>query len=66
MTSKQKYVTYFRNWSTRYSRRKRPDIDFSHAIDNLSFLVKESRDEMLYDNFQRAIELFKCIVEEAI
>lgn len=61
-----KVTSYFRDWSKRYARGKRPDVDFSHAIDNLSFLIKGSRHEMLYDNFERAIELFKCIVEEAI
>lgn len=61
-----KVAAYFRDWSKRYASGKRPDVDFSHAIDNLSFLIKGSRHEMLYDNFERAIELFKCIVEEAI
>lgn len=59
-------AAYFRYWSKRYASGKRPDVDFSHAIDNLSFLIEGSRHEMLYDNFERAIELFKCIVKEAI
>lgn len=59
-------VSYFREWSKMYSIGRRPDVDFSHAIDNLSLLIKGSRHEMLYDNFERAIELFKCIVKETI